>query len=98
MSPSAVAKDIKSHDKTGLHEDRPRKGRPGVTSAAEDKFIRVTSLRNLKLTATQIRAQMNATQSSNSRHISTSTVQRTESGLYGQIAAKKTTFFHFHSR
>ena len=27
------------------HEDRLRNGRPRVTSAAEDKFIRVTSLR-----------------------------------------------------
>ena len=31
---------------TGSHEDRHRKGRPRVTSAAEDMFIRVTSLRN----------------------------------------------------
>ena len=79
----------KHYDKSGSHEDRSRKG---VTSAVEDKFIRVTSLRNCKLTAPQIRAQMNATQSSSSRHISTSTVQRRlhESGLYGQIAAKKT--------
>ena len=70
----------------------PGKDDTPVTSAAEEKFIRVTSLRNHKLTAPQIRAQMNATQSSSSRHISTSTVQRRlcESGLCGQIAAKKT--------
>ena len=76
------------HETTGWHEDRPRKGRPGVASAAEEKFIWVTSLRNHKLTAPQIRAQM----SSSSRHISTSAVQRRlcESGLYGQTAAKKT--------
>ena len=39
-----------------------------------------------------IRAQMNTRQSSSSRHISTSSVQRglSESGLYGQIAAKIT--------
>ncbi|MDQ9577982.1 hypothetical protein, partial [Serratia marcescens] len=38
-----------------------------------------------------MRAQINATQSSSSRHISTSTAQMRlrESGLYGQIAAKK---------
>ncbi|KAF7664628.1 hypothetical protein LDENG_00171500 [Lucifuga dentata] len=56
-------------DETGSHEDRPRKGRPRVTSAAEDKFIRVTSLINRKLTAPQIRAHINASQSSSSRHI-----------------------------
>ena len=92
VSPSAVAKTIKHYDETGSHEDRPRKGRPRVTSAAEDKFIQVFSLRNRKLTAPQIRVQMNATQSSSSRHISRSTVQRSlrDLGLYGQIAAKKT--------
>ena len=59
VSPSAVTKTIKRYDETGSHEDRPRKGRPRVTSAAEDKF---TSLRNHKLTAPQIRALMNAIQ------------------------------------
>jgi hypothetical protein len=43
---SAVAKTIKRCDETGSHEDRYRNGRPRVASAAEDKFIRVTSLRN----------------------------------------------------
>ena len=91
VSSSAVAKTIKRYDETGSHEDRPRKGRPRVNSAAEDKFIRVTSLRNRQLTAPQIRAHINALQSSSSRHISTSTVQRRlrESGLHGGIAAKK---------
>ena len=36
---SAVAKTIKCCDETVSHEDRHRKGRPRVTSAAEDKFI-----------------------------------------------------------
>jgi transposase len=45
VSSSVVAK-TKRYDETGSHEDRHRKGRPRVTSAAEDKFIRVTSLRN----------------------------------------------------
>jgi transposase len=46
ISSSAVAKTIKICDETGSNEDRHRKGRPRVTSAAEDKFIRVTCLRN----------------------------------------------------
>ena len=45
-SGSAVAKTIKIYDEIGSHEDRHRKGRPRMTSAAEGKFIRVTSLRN----------------------------------------------------
>ncbi|CAJ0933412.1 unnamed protein product [Ranitomeya imitator] len=76
VSPSAVAKTIKRYKEPGSHEDRPRKGRPRVTSASEDKFVRVTSLRNRRLTAAQIRDQVNATQSSSSRHISTTTVKR----------------------
>ncbi|XP_064801196.1 COP9 signalosome complex subunit 8-like isoform X1 [Oncorhynchus masou masou] len=36
-----VAKTIKRYDETGSREDHHRKGRPRVTSAAEDKFIRV---------------------------------------------------------
>ena len=72
-----------------LIRTHPRKGSPRVTSTAEDKFIRVTSLRDCKLTAPQIRACKNASQSSSSRH-STSTVQRRlcESDLHGWIAAK----------
>jgi transposase len=46
VSSSAVAKTIKCNDETGSHEDRYSKGKPRVTSAAEDKFIRVTSLTN----------------------------------------------------
>ena len=45
VSSNAVAKTIKRYDETGSREDRHGKGRPRVTSAAEDKLIRVTSLR-----------------------------------------------------
>ena len=46
---------------------------------------------SLVLTAPQIAAQINASQSSSNRHISTSTVQSRlrESGLNGSIATKK---------
>jgi hypothetical protein len=45
VSSSAVTK-TKCYDETGSHEDHHRKGRSRVTSAAEDKFVRVASLRN----------------------------------------------------
>ena len=45
VSSSAVAKTIQRYDETGSHVDRHRKGRTRVTSAAEDKFIRVISLK-----------------------------------------------------
>jgi transposase len=82
VSSSAVAKTIKSYDETGSLEDQHRKGRPRVTSAAEDKFIRVNWTSD---------CSPNTSQSTSNRHISTSTVQRVlrESGLHGRIAAKK---------
>jgi transposase len=49
VSSGAVVKTIQRYDETGSHEDRHRKGRPGVNSAAEDTFIRVTSLINCSL-------------------------------------------------
>ena len=80
VSSSAVAKTIKRYEETGSHEDRHRKGRRRVTSAAEDKFIRVTSLR---LQPKYILHRVQVTD------ISTSTVQRRlrESGLHA--GAKK---------
>ena len=82
VSSSAVAKTIKCYEETGSHEDG-HSGRPRVTFAAEDKFIRVTCLRNC--------SPKNASKSSSKIHISTSTVQRRlcESELHGLIAAKK---------
>ena len=48
-------------------------------------------IRFLELPASEIAAQINASQSSRNRHISTSTVQRRlhKSDLHGRIAAKK---------
>ena len=82
VSSNAVTKTIKCYDETVSHEDQHRKGRPRVTSAVEDKFIRVTSLRN---------CSPNKCFTEFNRHISTSTVQRRlcDSGLHGQIAEKK---------
>ena len=76
VSSSAVTITIKCYDETGSHEDRHRKGTPRVTSAAEATFIGVNS---------------SPPKNSSNRHISTSTVQRRlcDSGLNGQIAAKK---------
>ena len=73
-------KTIKRNDETGSHEVRHRKGRPRVTSAAEDKFIRVTSLRNCSPSISRV--QVTET---------TSAVQRRlcESGLHGWISSKK---------
>jgi transposase len=54
VSSSAVAKTIKCYDETGSHEECHRKGRPRVTSAAEDTL--------LELPASEIVAQINASE------------------------------------
>ena len=66
--PSAFAKTIKHYNETGSHEDAPGKGDQESPLLLRMKFIQVTNLRNRKLTAPQIRAPMNDTQSSSSRH------------------------------
>jgi transposase len=58
VSSSAVAKTIKHYDETDSHEDRHRKGRSRVISAAEDKLIRVTSLRNRQLTTSTVQRRL----------------------------------------
>lgn len=69
---------------------RRSSGKGELTSAAEDKSTTVTVLRNRQLTPPQMRAHINASQSSCSRHISTSAVKRRlcTSGLHAWIAAK----------
>ena len=62
-----------------------------ATGKKDPELPLLQRIRSLELTAPQIAAQINASQSSSKRHISTSTVQRRlhESDLHGQIAAKK---------
>jgi hypothetical protein len=67
-SSSAVAKTIKGYDETGSHGDARRKEDP------ESPLLQRIS--SLELTAPQIADQINASQSSSNRQISTSTVKR----------------------
>ena len=62
-----------------------------ATGKEDPELPLLQRISSLELTAPQIAAQINASQSSSNRHISTSTVQRRlcESGLHGRIAAKK---------
>ena len=63
-----------------------------TATGKEDPEIPVLQgIRSLELPVSEIVAQINASQSSSNRHISTSTVQRRlcESGLHGRITEKK---------
>ena len=62
-----------------------------ATGKEDPELPLLKRISSLELTAPQIAAQINASQSSSNRHISTSTVKRRlrESSLHGPIAAKK---------
>ena len=61
------------------------------TGIEDPELPLLQSIISLELPASEIAAQINASQSLSNRHISTSTVQRRlrESGLHGRIVAKK---------
>ena len=64
---STVSYTIKRHLETGGNSDRKRSGRPKATTggaswprqASEDKFLRVNSLRDRRLTGQWLQAQLN---------------------------------------
>ena len=62
-----------------------------ATRKEDQELPLLQRISSLELTAFQIAAQINASQSSSNRHTSTSTVQRRlhESGFHGRIAVKK---------
>ena len=62
---------------TGSNIDRKRCGRPKMTSQAEDKHIRVCSLRNRYLTCPEITSDLNsARKQAGEKAVSSSTVRR----------------------
>ncbi|MGH0159101.1 UNVERIFIED_CONTAM: hypothetical protein FKN15_068093 [Acipenser sinensis] len=73
VSVSTVSYTIKRHLETGGNSDRKRSGRPKATTESEDKFLRVNSLRDRRLTGQQLQAQLNT---GRSKQVSVSTVKR----------------------
>lgn len=88
VSEYCVRATIKRMAQTGQLRDRKRSGRPRITTEREDHFIRLTSLRNRRLTAPEIAAEFNVQHEAT---ISISTAQRrlAEAGLRGRVAVKK---------
>ena len=88
VSVSTVSFTIKRKSETGANFDRKRSGRPKATTESEDKFLRVNSLRDRRLTGQQLQAQLN---SGRSKQVSVSTVKRRlrAAGLTGRVAARK---------
>lgn len=85
---SVVYYTLERRKKYGLMTNSKRSGRPRKTSAAQDRFIKLASLRNRRLTAPQIASELQSTSGVN---ISSRTVARRliESGLRDHMAVKK---------
>ena len=83
VSQSGVVKALKIFEETGSHEDRFRCGRSRGTSKAEDKFLRITCLRDRNKAVPELRAELNVTKTNN---VSLQTVRRRlwSSGLNGR--------------
>ena len=73
---------------TGSSQNRKRCWRPQCITKQEDKYIRVSSLRNRRLTGPQLAASLNGTRKT---PVSASTVKRRlqDTGLLGRMAKKK---------
>lgn len=80
--------NVKKFKESASLKNKPRTGRPRITTFAEDSKLIVTSKRNRRLTAPELAAEANLLRD---KRVSVTTVQRRlrEVGLYGRIAARK---------
>ena len=88
ISYHAVNYTLQRAAQTGSNKHRKRSGRPRCTTVQEDKYLRVSSLRQRRLTGRQLAAALNSTHQTT---VSVSTVKRRlqDAGLHGRIAKKK---------
>ncbi|KAL7849234.1 hypothetical protein SRHO_G00208570 [Serrasalmus rhombeus] len=88
ISYNGVYYSLQRTAQTGSNQSRKRSGRPRCTTKQEDKHIRVSSLRNRRLTGPQLASSLNSTRKT---PVSTSTVKRRlrDFGLQGRVAKKK---------
>lgn len=88
ISYSGVYYSLQRTAQTGSNQSRKRSGRPRCTTEQEDKYIRVSSLRNRCLTGPQLAAPLTCTRK---MPMSTYTVKRRlqDAGLQGRVAKKK---------
>ena len=87
ISYNGVYYSLRRTAQMGSNQNRKRNGRPRCTTKQEDKYIRVSSLRNRWLTGPQIAASLNGTHKT---PVSMSTVKRLrDAGFLGGVAKKK---------
>ena len=88
VSKGAVQRTAERFKRTNAYSTLPRSGRPKCTTPQQDRFIKITSLRNRRATAGNIQALVNAT---GGNTISKTTVRRRLAafGLKGRVAVSK---------
>ena len=88
LSCNAVYYSLHRTAQTGSNQNRKRSGRTRCTTEQEGKYIRVSSLRNRRLTSPQLAASLNSTSKT---PVSMSTVKRRlwDAGLLGRVPKKK---------
>ena len=81
-------KPLKRVRESGSVNDRPHSGRPRLSSARENRELVRISLRDRRLTSTQLKREWSETSQVSS---SSRTVRRRldDTGLYGRVARKK---------
>ncbi|CAK9806963.1 Transposable element Tc1 transposase [Anthophora quadrimaculata] len=88
ISKNAVHRTIERVHSTGRIKSKFRSGRPRITSKKQDEFIAIISKRDRKLTAPEIRSEVNQ---SRDNPISLTTVKRRlrDANLFGRVAIRK---------
>ena len=88
VSKGAVQRTVERFRKTKSYSNLPRSGRPRCTTSQEDRFIKITSLRNRTATTGNIQSSINATRE---KTICKTTVRRrlAASGRKGRVAVSK---------
>ena len=81
---NAVYYSLHRTAQTDSNQNRKRSGRPRCTTDQEDKYVRVSCLRNRRLTSPHLAASLNSTRKT---PVSTSTVKRRlrDAGLLGRV-------------
>ena len=88
VSKGAVQRTVERFRKTKSYSNLPRSGRPRCTTSQEDRFIKITSLRNRTATTGNIQSSINATRE---KTICKTTVRRrlAASSLKRRVAVSK---------
>ena len=88
VSKGSVQRTVERFRKTQSYSGLPKSGRPRSTSPQEDQFIKLTSLRNRRATASDIQSSINAIRE---KTICKTAVRRrlAASGLKGRVACCK---------